>query len=435
MDQTLHTAAHLPAIEIVKPAASDGQDAWKLVKESAVLDLNSVYCYIMLCDYYADTCALARSDGGEPVGYLSACIPPGKPDTLFVWQIAVARTHRGRGLGTQLLTEVLNRASCAGVRYIEATISPSNTASRSLFHRLAERLKTTVCESEGYSSELFPEGLHEDEKLFRIGPFAVPLNGTVFMPYENFLGEDIDTADVLERYLDDPGSGVDVPAAVILETVQGEGGLNAASADWLRRIEQICRERDILLIIDDIQAGCGRMGSFFSFEEAGLDPDIICLSKSIGGYGLPMALTLLKPELDTWQPGEHNGTFRGNNISFLAATEALGYWQDQTFGRDVTKKAEKIRACLQEIAGKYAKLQPELRGRGMLQGIAFQEEGFAEEVCKAAFRRGLIMETSGPRSEVAKIMPPLTIDEEGLNAGLKIMVESIEEVCQKRGTA
>lgn len=257
---------------------------------------------------------------------------------------------------------------------------------------------------------------------------AVPLSDALFMPYEHFLGEGIDTAEVLERYLDDQGSGVDLPAAVILETVQGEGGLHAASTEWLQKIEKICRERDILLIVDDIQAGCGRTGTFFSFEHAGLEPDIICLSKSLGGFGLPMAMTLLKPELDTWQPGEHNGTFRGNNISFLAATEALNYWKDEAFSRELERKAELIRASLNELAEACPELKPEVRGRGMLQGIAFHREGAAGEVSAAAFRRGLIMETSGPKDEVVKVMPPLIIDESGLRAGLKILMQSVAEV-------
>lgn len=265
---------------------------------------------------------------------------------------------------------------------------------------------------------------------------SIPLTNTVFMPYEKFLGAEIDTAEVLERYLDDEGSGLDLPAAIILETVQGEGGLNAASTGWLQRIERICKEREILLIIDDIQAGCGRTGTFFSFEEAGLDPDIVCLSKSIGGFGLPMALTLMKPELDTWAPGEHNGTFRGNNISFLAATEALNYWKDATFSQKISEKSAKIRIFLKEIAAQYAdSLKTEVRGRGLLQGIAFHKEGIAEEVCSIAFEKGLIMETSGPKSEVAKVMPPLTIDEDGLEQGLKILQQSIAEVSRKHGVA
>ena len=115
---------------------------------------------------------------------------------------------------------------------------------------------------------------------------------------------------------------MDKPAAIIVETVQGEGGVRAARLEWLRGLSELCEKHEILLIVDDVQAGCGRTGTFFSFEEAGFTPDIVCVSKSISGFGLPMALTLFRPELDVWAPGEHNGTFRGNNLAFVTATTA-----------------------------------------------------------------------------------------------------------------
>src|SRR5699024_4890408 len=132
---------------------------------------------------------------------------------------------------------------------------------------------------------------------------GMSLPNTVAMPFDNYM-DDYDTTVYLEKLLEDGSSGVDVPAAIILETVQGEGGINTASFEWLRKIEAICKRWDIMLIVDDVQAGNGRTGTFFSFEPAGIKPDIICLSKSIGGYGFPMAITLIKPEHDTWGPGE-----------------------------------------------------------------------------------------------------------------------------------
>src|SRR5690606_5756035 len=129
--------------------------------------------------------------------------------------------------------------------------------------------------------------------------------------------------------LQDSGSGLNAPAAVIVETVQREGGVNAARLSWLRRPSELCEEYDLLLVVDDIQMGCGRTGKFFSFEEAGIVPDIVCLSKSISGYGIPMSLTLVRPDLDVWQPGEHNGTFRGISPAFVTAAAALRlYWSD-----------------------------------------------------------------------------------------------------------
>lgn len=257
---------------------------------------------------------------------------------------------------------------------------------------------------------------------------GIPLHYTQMMPYDNYLGEEIDTADYLEKMLEKSGSGVSLPAAIILETVQGEGGLNAASYDWLRKIESICKRFNILLIVDDIQAGCGRTGTFFSFEPAGIEPDIICLSKSISGYGLPMALTLIKPEYDKWAPGEHNGTFRGNNMAFLTATEALKYWQDDQLERSIQEKSKIINDFLGKLVQEYPELGGKSKGRGFMQGIACQEPGLASKISAEAFSRGLIMETSGPNDEVFKLFPPLTIDQEGLDKGLTIIEDSIRAI-------
>jgi diaminobutyrate-2-oxoglutarate transaminase len=256
---------------------------------------------------------------------------------------------------------------------------------------------------------------------FKRGGAGMALSGTTFMPYDGYFGEQNDTAKMLEKLLEDPGSGLDLPAAVILETLQGEGGLNRASEAWLQKIEKICRKYGMLLIVDDVQMGCGRTGTFFSFEESGIKPDIVCLSKSIGGYGLPLALTLIKPEHDIWSPGEHNGTFRGNNLGFIAATEALQFWADGKLEEQVQLKAALIHRTLSELVADYPEWLSKKKGKGFIQGIAFREPELAGELCRAAFRNGLIMETSGAYDEVAKLMPPLTIETELLEQGLEIM--------------
>ncbi|MCD8511862.1 MAG: diaminobutyrate--2-oxoglutarate transaminase [Bacillus sp. (in: Bacteria)] len=257
---------------------------------------------------------------------------------------------------------------------------------------------------------------------------GIPLNHTVTMPYDNFVNEEMDTLDYLERFLEDNGSGVDTPAAMILETVQGEGGINAARFEWLQRVDEICKKWGILLIIDDVQAGVGRTGPFFSFEPAGIKPDIICLSKSIGGYGMPLALTLFKPELDIWNPGEHNGTFRGNNPAFITATESLTYWEDKSFEESINKKSARITEFLQKLVEKYPELDGNVRGRGFMQGVESQVYGLASKVAEEAFKRGLIMETSGVNDQVFKLFPPLIIDEEGLEKGLKIIEDSVKSL-------
>ncbi|WP_258000473.1 diaminobutyrate--2-oxoglutarate transaminase [Bacillus sp. Marseille-P3661] len=261
---------------------------------------------------------------------------------------------------------------------------------------------------------------------------GVPLQNSVSMPFDNYIDEDFDTVEYLERFLEDNGSGVDKPAAMILETVQGEGGINAARFEWLKRIEQVCRKWDILLIVDDVQAGVGRTGTFFSFEPAGIKPDIVCLSKSIGGYGLPLALTLFRRDLDVWAPGEHNGTFRGNNHAFVTATESLNFWADTSFEKGIEEKSEIITNFLKDIVKKYPEIKGDVRGRGFMQGIGTQDEGLAEKICGEAFNRGLIMETSGPNSEVFKLFPALTIEMSELKQGLTIIEESVKSVVKSQ---
>jgi len=257
---------------------------------------------------------------------------------------------------------------------------------------------------------------------------GIPLHNAVFMPFDKYFGENVDTVQWIDKYLEDGSSGVSLPAAIILETVQGEGGVNEASFEWLKRIEELCRRWDILLIVDDIQAGCGRTGTFFSFEPAGITPDIICLSKSISGYGMPMAINLIKPELDIWSPGEHNGTFRGNNLAFVTAAEALEHWKDDSFSRKIINKGKIMHQYLVNLVQEHPVINGEVRGRGFLQGIACKVEGLASKICAIAFERGLILETSGANDEVIKLMPPLNIDEAGLKKGLHILKDSIEDI-------
>lgn len=261
---------------------------------------------------------------------------------------------------------------------------------------------------------------------------GVPLTLGDTMPFAGYMGEDVDTLDYLEALVTDEGSGVDKPAAVILETVQAEGGINVASVEWLRRLDQICREHDILLVLDDIQVGCGRTGPFFSFERAGLAPDMVCLSKSLSGYGLPLAILLIRPDLDVWEPGEHNGTFRGHNPAFVTARAALeAYWRTDALQRRVEATAETVRARLESIVETSPGLQAEVRGLGLIQGIACEQPMDAVRICGAAFERGLIMETAGPEANVAKVMPPLTIDEVSLKDGLEILEAAVHSVAHQ----
>jgi diaminobutyrate-2-oxoglutarate transaminase len=256
---------------------------------------------------------------------------------------------------------------------------------------------------------------------------GIPLTNSSKIPYDDYFSGETEDFLWLERVLEDSGSGVDKPAAIIVETVQGEGGLNAARAEWLRSLSELCKRHEILLIVDDVQAGCGRTGTFFSFEEAGIVPDIVCLSKSISGFGLPMALTLFRPELDQWEPGEHNGTFRGNNPAFVTGTAALErFWSDDVFAKELQGTIAQLHGGLEKIAGTCDGAA--VRGRGLLAGVVFPRDEAAGEVAAEAFRRGLLVETSGPESEVVKVMPPLTIDSDDLAEGVEILLASTEAV-------
>ncbi|WP_067564552.1 diaminobutyrate--2-oxoglutarate transaminase [Nocardia acidivorans] len=258
---------------------------------------------------------------------------------------------------------------------------------------------------------------------------GVPLLHATPMPYDGYLPDaDEDPFLWMETILDDASSGVDKPAAVIVETVQGEGGVNIARPEWLRSLAHLCAAREILLIVDDVQMGCGRTGPFFSFEAADITPDIVTLSKSIGGYGLPMALVLMKPELDQWAPGEHNGTFRGNNPAFVTAQVALDhYWSDTLLAASTMAKGELVHRNLIELSSAYPGLST--RGRGLVHGLVFEEPSQAGKVCQVAFEHGLLTETSGACDEVVKLLPPLTITDSELEHGLGILAESVATVC------
>ncbi|MFD5094333.1 diaminobutyrate--2-oxoglutarate transaminase [Amycolatopsis thailandensis] len=261
------------------------------------------------------------------------------------------------------------------------------------------------------------------------GGAGVPLVHATPMPYDNYFDGSIPDFLYFEKLLEDSGSGLNEPAAVIVEGVQGEGGINAARIEWLKALDDLCKKHGILLILDDVQMGCGRTGPFFSFEDAGIKPDIVCLSKSIGGYGIPMALTLIRPDLDVWEPGEHNGTFRGISPAFVTATEALRvYWSDDELEKSTKAKGERIAAAFQGIVEAYPDANLFAKGRGLARGIEFPNGDLAGKVCAAAFERGLLMETSGPDGEVMKVLPPLTLTEDELTKGLSIIDEAVAAV-------
>ncbi len=251
------------------------------------------------------------------------------------------------------------------------------------------------------------------------------LSNVTYIPYDGYI-DNFDSLDLFEKMLDDPSGGIDQSAAVIVETIQGEGGVNIASIGWLRKLRKITLDRKILLIIDDIQAGCGRSGDFFSFEQSGINPDLVVLSKSISASGLPMSLLLIKPEYDIWKPGQHSGTFRGNNLAFVSAAKAITeFWTNDKLSLEVRRKEKIIDEQLNKIAKMYPEKIAAVRGRGMFYGLAFKEYEDAKKVANISFSNHLIIETCGSQDEVLKLMPALTIDDDLLINGLDILANSI----------
>ncbi|PHP65599.1 diaminobutyrate--2-oxoglutarate transaminase [Zhengella mangrovi] len=266
------------------------------------------------------------------------------------------------------------------------------------------------------------------------GGAGVALPDVTRMPFDGFLDDGADSAAMLEQMLADPSGGIDAPAAIILETVQGEGGLNAASPEWVRRIARIARDNGALFIIDDIQAGCGRTGTFFSFEDFDVMPDIVTMAKSLSGYGLPLAAVLIRPEHDVFGPAEHNGTFRGNNHAFVTARVALEkFWADDAFQQEIGEKAALLRKRLQRIAAQVPGAS--LKGRGMMQGIDVGSGDLAADICAECFRNGLVIETSGAWDEVVKILCPLTIERKTLERGLDILEAAVSSIVKPKTIA
>lgn len=257
---------------------------------------------------------------------------------------------------------------------------------------------------------------------------GVKLNDVTHIPAP-YMYPQLDTIKYMQDLLDDDHSAVEKPAALVIETVQAEGGIHVFDIDWLKAVRKFCDDNDILLIVDDIQVGCARTGTYFSFERAGIVPDVVVLSKSIGGYGLPLALTLFKPELDCFTPGEHNGTFRGNQLSFVAAKAGLEYMLDNQVEKQARDKGVIVKDFIEkEILPLDKRLK--LRGIGLVWGIDCEEipvEGLSDRITEKAFDNKLVIELAGRKNSVVKLMPPLVIEEETLLEGLNRLKSAFVE--------
>lgn len=257
---------------------------------------------------------------------------------------------------------------------------------------------------------------------------GVPLNYTVHIPAPYSMGGNFDSIAYMEQLLSDDHSGYEKPAAIIIETVQQEGGIHVFSKEFLKDLRALCDKYDILLICDEVQIGCSRSGTFFSFERADIVPDIVCMSKSIGGYGIPFAVTLFKKELDVFKLGEHNGTFRGCQLSMVAGLAALEMTVEQDIPAQVRRKEKIVKEYLDKEIKPLLKGKMEIRGIGLSWGIEFNDGKLARAVLDKCFEKKLIIELAGSYDSVLKIMPSLVIEDELLLKGLNIVKESIQEV-------
>ncbi|TAN51159.1 MAG: aminotransferase class III-fold pyridoxal phosphate-dependent enzyme [Methylococcaceae bacterium] len=242
----------------------------------------------------------------------------------------------------------------------------------------------------------------------------------------------------IERLLDDANSGIAPPAAMILEAVQGEGGVIPAPDEWLRGVRRITLERDIPLIIDEVQTGAGRTGAMYAFEHAGILPDVLVLSKAIGG-GLPLSVVVYHQDLDRWQPGAHAGTFRGNQLAMAAGAATLRFIREHRLERHAAAMGERLLAHLQRIR-QAARCLGEVRGRGLMIGAEIVDASagvdhlgayppsrdLARRIQTACLQRGLIVELGGRQGSVVRLLPPLIVSAEQVDAIAAILEEAVD---------
>lgn len=248
----------------------------------------------------------------------------------------------------------------------------------------------------------------------------------------------------LENLLEDDASGVTDPAGVILEPVQGEGGVVPAPDDWLREVRRITRERDVPLILDEIQTGLGRTGEPYAFEHAGITPDVVTLSKAVGG-GLPLAVVVYDESLDVWEPGAHAGTFRGHQLAMAAGEAAIEYVLENDLDDRAAEVGARLRERLETTAGRFDAVG-DVRGRGLMLGVEFVDPdadwqgagrhapdgNLAEAVQAACLDRGLIVEVGGRDGATVRFLPPLVVTRADVDDIAAIFDEAVTEAVGER---
>lgn len=249
--------------------------------------------------------------------------------------------------------------------------------------------------------------------------------------------EDCDAACAryLEHVIEDPHSGVAKPAAVIVEPIQGEGGSIVPGPQFMTMVREICDKHDVLLIADEIQAGFCRTGKMFSCEHSGVVPDIMTLSKALGGIGLPISGIAYKEELNTWPAGKHIGTFRGNVTAYAAGAAAIDFMVETNLADHVMNLGETMLGWLKEIERDSA-IVGEARGKGLMMGVEMVKDKatkepapeLARKVRTACHQRGLLIEVGGHYFNVARFLPPLIVTEDLARKGVEIFADAVREV-------
>lgn len=270
--------------------------------------------------------------------------------------------------------------------------------------------------------------------------------------YRNPFGLDGDAAHrsssrYIERILEDPESGVTDPAALVVELVQGEGGSVPAPDEWTRELRRITREHDVPLVVDEIQTGLGRTGELYAFEHADIVPDVVTLSKAIGG-GLPLSVVLYREDLDVWEPGAHAGTFRGNQLAMAAGRATIEYVLEHDLDDHAAEMGARLRDRLDDLAAAHDEIG-DVRGRGLLLGVEFVDPGddpdatgmpptdgdLAEAIQRACFDRGLIVEIGGRDDAVVRFLPPLVVTPDGIDEIGTRFREAVEAVLEREVVA
>jgi diaminobutyrate-2-oxoglutarate transaminase len=250
---------------------------------------------------------------------------------------------------------------------------------------------------------------------------------------------EVDCAKYLEHVLEDPHSGVGKPSAVIVEAIQGEGGSVIPHDLFIPKVREICDKYDVLLIVDEVQAGFCRTGKMFSFEHTGVIPDIVTMSKALGGVGFPISGMAFKQELDTWPPGKHIGTFRGNVVAYAAGHAALQFMVANSLAEYASELGQSMLSRLKEIE-KESGIVGEARGKGLMLGVELVHDKaskkpapeFARQVRTFCHQNGLLIEIGGHYDNVARFLPPLVLTEDLARKGLEIFADAIKEVEHSR---